>query len=91
MRRQAGVFHQAVEVTLGLRSYAGLILGLVLVTAILVATWWVDRMRITIFSGLAWLAFVSLAYWIWERRQRPSAVGVSSEPGLARAGTDSAP
>jgi amino acid transporter, AAT family len=67
------------------------ILGLVLVTAILVATWWVDRMRITIFSGLAWLAFVSLAYWIWERRQRPSAVGVSSEPGLARAGTDSAP
>src|SRR5262249_40197045 len=47
------------------------ILGLILVTGILVATWWVDRMRITIFSGLAWLACVSLAYWVWEKRRGP--------------------
>jgi amino acid transporter, AAT family len=44
-------------------------LGLVLVTAIVVTTWWVDRMRITIFSGLVWLGLITLGYWIWERRQ----------------------
>ena len=44
------------------------ILGLGLVTAIIVTTWWVDRLRITIFSGLAWLAVITIGYWIWERR-----------------------
>lgn len=65
------------------------ILGLALVTAILVATWWVDRMRITIFSGLAWLGFVSLAYWLWERHQPSSTTALSSKAGLAQAGSDS--
>jgi amino acid transporter, AAT family len=49
------------------------ILGLVLVTAIIATTWWIARMRITIFSGLGWLAAITLGYWFWERRQRSSA------------------
>jgi len=68
------------------------ILGLILVTGILVATWWMDRMRITILSGLAWLACVSLAYWVWEKRRGPLLPSaLSSESGLARVGTDPAP
>jgi AAT family amino acid transporter len=45
------------------------ILGLALVTGIILTTWWVERMRITIFSGLVWLALMTAAYWIWEKRQ----------------------
>ncbi len=45
------------------------ILGLALVTALLVTTWWVERMRITIFAGLGWLALISLAYRIWTKSQ----------------------
>jgi amino acid transporter, AAT family len=57
------------------------ILGLALVTAIILTTWWVDRMRLTIFSGLVWLGLITVAYWIWERRQHSSTKVVS--PGLA--------
>jgi amino acid transporter, AAT family len=46
------------------------ILGLALVTAIIVTTWWVERMKITIVSGLAWLALITVAYWIWKARQK---------------------
>lgn len=66
------------------------ILGFILVTAIILTTWWVDRMRITIVSGLAWLGVITVAYWIWERRQhaRPEiaeAEGplVNAKPGAA--------
>jgi AAT family amino acid transporter len=62
------------------------ILGLALVTAIIVTTWWVDRMRITIFSGLGWLGLITVAYWIWERRQPSSAKVVS--PDLASPPSD---
>jgi AAT family amino acid transporter len=48
------------------------ILGFVLVSAIIATTWWIARMRITIFSGLGWLAAITLGYWIWERGQRSS-------------------
>jgi L-asparagine transporter-like permease len=64
------------------------ILGFALVTGIIVTTWWVDRMRLTIFSGIVWLAFITVAYWIWEKQQRPSAKTISAKPGLAGAGTN---
>jgi L-asparagine transporter-like permease len=54
------------------------ILGFVLVTAIIATTWWIARMRITIFSGLGWLAAITLGYWFWERRQRSSTNPVGS-------------
>src|SRR5258708_39361824 len=65
------------------------ILGLALVTGIVVTTWWVDRMRITIFSGLVWLPLISVAYWIWEKQQRPVTTAVPTKTGLAGAGTNS--
>jgi amino acid transporter, AAT family len=43
------------------------ILGLLLVAAIIVTTWWVPGMRPTIYSGLPWLAFLTAAYWIRKR------------------------
>jgi amino acid transporter, AAT family len=46
------------------------ILGLALVTSIIITTWWVERMKITILSGLAWLALITIAYWIWKARQK---------------------
>jgi amino acid transporter, AAT family len=66
------------------------ILGIALVTAIIVTTWWVDRMRITIFSGLIWLTLMTIAYWIWERQRRPTTESSSTPAGLASARTDSA-
>lgn len=40
-------------------------LGLALVTAIVITTWWVPGMRPTILAGVPWLVFLSVAYWIW--------------------------
>ncbi len=46
------------------------LLGLLFLAAILLTTWWVEGMRITLIAGLPWLAFISLAYWFWAREQR---------------------
>jgi len=40
------------------------LLGLGLVAAIIITTWWVPGMRPTILSGVPWLAFLTMAYWI---------------------------
>ena len=45
------------------------ILGVLLMVAILATTWWVEGMRITLQSGLAWMVFISLAYLGWKQRQ----------------------
>jgi hypothetical protein len=52
---------------------------LALVTAIIVTTWWVDRMRITIISGLAWLGLITVGYWIWKRRFNAAAGARSAD------------
>lgn len=44
------------------------ILGIVLLLAILLTTWWVEGMRNTLLAGLPWLAFISVLYAIWARR-----------------------
>lgn len=49
------------------------ILGALLVAALLMTTWWVDRMRLTMIFGVTWLAFVSLGYLFWLKQQRGSA------------------
>ncbi len=43
-------------------------LGITSVAAILLTTLWVDSMRITLIAGLSWLAVLSLAYILTERR-----------------------
>ena len=41
--------------------------------AILATTWWVEGMRITLISGLSWLAFLTLVYFLVARRRLISA------------------
>jgi L-asparagine transporter-like permease len=44
------------------------LLGLVLLLAIMLTTWWVPGMRNTLRAGFPWLAFISIAYVVWVRR-----------------------
>jgi len=46
------------------------LLGLALMLAILLTTWWVDGMRNTLRVGLPWLAFISLMYALWAGRKK---------------------
>lgn len=41
--------------------------GLVGLSIVLLSTWWVPGLRITLTAGLPWLLLISLAYWIWSR------------------------
>jgi len=43
--------------------------GLAALTAVLISTWWIPGMRITLESGLPWLVFISLCYLVWSLRQ----------------------
>jgi L-asparagine transporter-like permease len=45
------------------------LLGFILLAAILLTTWWVEGMRITLTAGLPWLGFISLCYLVWAKRQ----------------------
>jgi amino acid transporter, AAT family len=44
--------------------------GLALLVAILVTTWWVEGMRLTLEAGLPWLGLVTLAYFFAGGRKR---------------------
>ena len=44
------------------------ILGAASLLAILITTWWVEGMRVTLISGVPWLMFLTAAYWMIERR-----------------------
>jgi AAT family amino acid transporter len=52
--------------------------GLIALTAVLISTWWVPGLRITLTSGLPWLAFISLCYLVWRQtRSRKLSIGVT--------------
>jgi L-asparagine transporter-like permease len=42
-------------------------LGLAALTAVLISTWWVPGLRITLEAGVPWLAFISLCYLVWRK------------------------
>jgi amino acid transporter, AAT family len=46
--------------------------GLFALTAVLVSTWWVPGLRITLTAGFLWLAFISLCYLAWTQAGRAS-------------------
>ena len=46
----------------------GSFVGALSIVAILVTTWWVEGMRITLISGLSWLVILSVAYALVNRR-----------------------
>jgi AAT family amino acid transporter len=45
------------------------ILGAALIVAILVTTWWVEGMRVTLIAGVPWLVLVSLGYCVVKRNR----------------------
>jgi AAT family amino acid transporter len=48
--------------------------GLIALTAVLVSTWWVPGLRITLTAGFPWLAFISLCYLVWRTVQHRKTV-----------------
>jgi L-asparagine transporter-like permease len=48
------------------------ILGVLMVITIIISTWWVPGMRPTIYSGIPWLALITLAY-VLRRSKRTGA------------------
>jgi AAT family amino acid transporter len=44
------------------------LLGAVFLVAILLTTWWVEGMRITLIAGIPWLAVISLLYFLMRRK-----------------------
>ena len=45
------------------------ILGGTAVLAIIISTWWVEGMRVTLESGVPWLLALSAAYFVWGKRR----------------------
>jgi len=41
--------------------------GLAALLGISISTWWVPELRITLITGLPWLAFISVCYLVWAR------------------------
>ncbi|MFZ0635120.1 MAG: amino acid permease [Candidatus Acidiferrales bacterium] len=44
--------------------------GLLALLAVLISTWWIPGMRITILAGMPWLVFITLCYFLWARPHR---------------------
>jgi L-asparagine transporter-like permease len=45
--------------------------GLAGLTAVLISTWWVPGLRITLIAGVPWLVFISLCYLVWRKVRFP--------------------
>jgi L-asparagine transporter-like permease len=43
------------------------VFGLAALTAVLISTWWVPGLRITLEAGVPWLVFISLCYLVWRK------------------------
>lgn len=55
------------------------VIGFASIIAILITTWWVEGMSITLIAGLPWLAFISLMYLLWARRRKLAATSFAPE------------
>jgi len=60
------------------------LVGLVLVTGILLTTWWIPDMRPTILAGVPWIAALSVAYLIWSRRSSAAAKAAAAGKAASR-------
>lgn len=57
--------------------------GALAIVAILATTWWVEGMRVTLISGIPWLAFISGVYALWGRKQTPRETPRETSAALA--------
>ncbi|MCI0628667.1 MAG: amino acid permease [Acidobacteria bacterium] len=46
--------------------------GLLAVATVMVSTWWIPGMRITLAAGVPWLVFISLCYLLWAKLREDS-------------------
>jgi AAT family amino acid transporter len=63
--------------------------GLAALLGVLISTWWVPSFHITLLAGPPWLAFITLCYFGWRKRER--AAGSQAKPvqiESAQAGLD---
>jgi len=44
--------------------------ALLAITAVMLSTWWVPRLRIAIVSGIPYMAVLTLAYWLVRGNQK---------------------
>lgn len=49
--------------------------GLLALLGVLISTWWIPGMRITITAGLPWLGFITLCYFVFARHRSSAAPG----------------
>jgi L-asparagine transporter-like permease len=49
------------------------ILGGTAVLAVLISTWWVDGMRVTLQAGIPWLLLLTVVYFTWGRQRERAA------------------
>ncbi len=54
------------------------ILGAIAIAAILVTTWWVEGMRVTLLAGIPWLAAVTVAYALVAARRPATGTGAGA-------------
>jgi amino acid transporter, AAT family len=47
-------------------------LGLATMLAVVITTWWVPALRVTLPSGLAWLTLLTVCWWVFGHGKRPS-------------------
>ena len=43
------------------------LLGFIALTSVLISTWWIPGLKITLIAGVPWLVFISLCYLVWAR------------------------
>jgi AAT family amino acid transporter len=67
-RKQWGTKINALPVRMPLCPYTT-ILGGAAVLAIIVSTWWVEGMRVTLESGIPWLLVLTVLYFAWGRQR----------------------
>jgi AAT family amino acid transporter len=61
------------------------VLGATAIAAILLTTWWVEGMRSTLISGIPWLVFISLMYWLWAKGRKQEPTGEDTTTPLSPA------
>jgi L-asparagine transporter-like permease len=66
-RRRVARYGEAIK-RFGPRGPWTSILGAGALGAVLVSTWWVPGLRITVTAGVPWLVFITVCYFVWRKR-----------------------
>jgi L-asparagine transporter-like permease len=67
MFRRRNVQSGQAPVRFGPRGPWTSLFGIAAMGAVLVSTWWVPGLRITLMAGLPWLLVITLCYFVWRK------------------------